>query len=62
MNQCLPTYMVKSGKNLAVVGSLKEVYKFLQELQTRGITEATLVGSGQSFRLNEQGHWMWVQS
>lgn len=51
-------YLVWSKPYLAAC-TLREAYKFLQELQAKGIKSASVLGTRQTVYLNEDGFWIW---
>jgi hypothetical protein len=54
-------WIISAKQNIAVVDTLPEVYRFLKELQKRGITQAKLIGTDMSVHLNEHNFWIWRQ-
>lgn len=58
----MDNYIVSAKQNLLVTDSLREVYRFLLDLQKRGITYVKLVGTNLAFRLTESGFWVWTEA
>ena len=58
----MENYIVSAKQNLLVTDSLKEVYRFLKDLQKRGITYVKLIGTDLAFRLTDNGFWVWTEA